>query len=747
MRPLAWAFLTCFVFCLGWSSFPACGNLESPGTEPAQEIPKESPSPEFTTPPDILSEPSALPESNQEQFAESVVLDENAAVSDSPDGSAEISTGSDGSGFTDVLADQPSWSDHADQEAPSGENSTPDSILDGPPEIAAERVADAAPSLQANSVSLIASFLQNHPQRGLMERTNTPGLWELSLVIPAGNHQLQFRLDHQTPDYGTFPSSATQWPVQGQLQNGGTPFAFSVQRTGLFLVQVHLTSGNFAILPEESPTGVRIEGVWSQQTNQQVPMVAQSNGWWQAEFSVKKGTMTWQLALQFSAGWKTYGAIYPVRGVLPQGGTLHLNGSPNVADMPHDGIYRISYRPLEHAFVLQAKPLDGAAHFALLLQDISVLANQSVKMSRIDSFLADMQRASQVPWVSGQKVLFMLRWPQAKAPVYVAGSFNQWSTSQHKMAQVSGTDLYALELSLPVGRHSYKFVDSATTPQWITDPLNPAMEYGGFGPNSVASTEGSTEAELRQHPNFFATQLNNRRTVYVYLPPNYYKNHTFYPVLYMHDGQNLFDPAAFFGGWKVDHWINTLTQQGKMQPTIVVGIANTTGRFDEYTHTQDNIQGQSVGGKAKQYADFLLREVKPWIDGQYRTLPSRRHTSTMGSSLGGLISLWLGYHHSDVFFRIGALSSTFGWGKLSANNPTLLDIAQQEPPKNLVIYVDSGSPNDNYQDTLKMRDILQKKGYQFGLHLQHWVETGAIHNEKAWHDRLFRPLEFLGSWP
>lgn len=622
----------------------------------------------------------------------------------------------------------------------------PHTVQDSSP--SPESVTDAPTSLQANSVSVIASFFQNHPQSGLMEQTQTAGQWELSAIVPAGNHQLMFRLNHQTPDYGVSPSSPSQWPVQASLVAGGTAFSFSTLRPERYHMLVDLSQATLLITREESPTAIRLESTWNQQPSSTIPLLAQTDGSFQADIPFKKGSLSWKLGLQYTTGWKTYGVSYPARGILPQGGTLVANGQSNLADISQDGTYRISYHPLYRTFVLEAKPIAVADHLATLLQDLSKIASSSAKMARVDIFISDIKLAGKLPWVAGQKLLFLLRWSQATAPVYVAGSFNQWSTTQHKMTQVTGTDLYWLELTLPVGRYAYKFVDSSTTAQWITDPGNPAFEYGTFGPNSIVNTEGSSSGELRQHPNFFATQRNNRRTLYVYLPPEYYKNLKWsYPVLYMHDGQNLFDPSAFFGGWKVDTWIDSLHKQGKIQPPIVVGIANTTERFDEYTHTQDKIQGTLVGGKAKEYADFLLREVKPWIDGTYRTLPARRHTSTMGSSLGGLVSLWLGYQYPDAFFRIGALSSTFGWGKFDANNPTLLDIVQQETRKNLVIYLDSGSPNDNYQDTLAMRNILQKKGYQFGLNLQHWVETGASHNEKAWNDRLFRPLEFLLSWP
>ena len=196
-------------------------------------------------------------------------------------------------------------------------------------------------------------------------------------------------------------------------------------------------------------------------------------------------------------------------------------------------------------------------------------------------------------------------------------------------------------------------------------------------------------------------------------------------------------------GWAADKQADKSIAAKKIREHIIVGIANTPGRMEEYTHVQDTFGGRLLGGKAEQYADFVIREVKPLIDGYYRTLPQRKMTSMMGSSLGGLLSFWFGELYPDVFFRIGALSSTFGWGKGDAKNQTILELTRKSSKRDLMIYIDSGSPRDNYQVTLQMRDILLKKGYKQNKDLFYWLEKGAVHNEKAWRVRLFRPFEYL----
>ena len=129
------------------------------------------------------------------------------------------------------------------------------------------------------------------------------------------------------------------------------------------------------------------------------------------------------------------------------------------------------------------------------------------------------------------------------------------------------------------------------------------------------------------------------RDLILYLPPSYSANpDKRYPVLYMHDGQNLFDRATSFGGveWQVDETFNKLIGEGRVQEAIVVGINNTSGRIDEYTPTQDPGYG---GGDGDSYLDFIEQDVKPYIDANYRTQVGPRTTMMLGSSLGGLIKL------------------------------------------------------------------------------------------------------------
>jgi predicted alpha/beta superfamily hydrolase len=155
-------------------------------------------------------------------------------------------------------------------------------------------------------------------------------------------------------------------------------------------------------------------------------------------------------------------------------------------------------------------------------------------------------------------------------------------------------------------------------------------------------------------------QLENQRDILVYLPPSYESESRRYPVLYLHDGQNLFDAATSFAGeWQVDETMEALSEEGL--EAVVVGIPNAgAARLDEYSPFHEENYG---GGLGDQYLAFITQAVKPLIDTDYRTLPGREHTGIMGSSMGGLISLYAFFRHPEVFGFAGALSPSFWFAK------------------------------------------------------------------------------------
>ncbi|MEO1049548.1 MAG: alpha/beta hydrolase-fold protein [Bacteroidota bacterium] len=160
---------------------------------------------------------------------------------------------------------------------------------------------------------------------------------------------------------------------------------------------------------------------------------------------------------------------------------------------------------------------------------------------------------------------------------------------------------------------------------------------------------------------FEIPQLNRERRIWIYLPPNYEQGDKRYPVVYMHDGQNLFDAkTAFAGEWGIDESMNQLFGEGQ-KSAIIVGIDNGGDRrMHEYSPW---VNSQYGGGEGEQYGKFIVETLKPYIDEHFRTLPDREHTGIMGSSMGGLISYYIGLQYQDTFSRLGIFSPSFWFGQ------------------------------------------------------------------------------------
>jgi predicted alpha/beta superfamily hydrolase len=257
-----------------------------------------------------------------------------------------------------------------------------------------------------------------------------------------------------------------------------------------------------------------------------------------------------------------------------------------------------------------------------------------------------------------------------------------------------------------------------------------------------------SSSQLRKHERFRSRFLRNQRDLVVYVPAGYDEQPARrFPVLYMHDGQNLFDPAtSFIPGmdWKVAQTADQLIAAGALQPLIVVGIYNAgKARIQEYTPSKAPRMG---GGRADQYARFLLNELIPFIQREYRVDSAARSTGIGGSSLGGLLSLYLGLKFSDVFGRIAALSPSVWWDqrillriaaalKLASRPRIWLDVGTKE-----------GAANEGPHivgDVEQFRDLLLEKGWRLGHDLHYQCVQGAGHDEAAWAQRVGPFLQFL----
>ena len=243
---------------------------------------------------------------------------------------------------------------------------------------------------------------------------------------------------------------------------------------------------------------------------------------------------------------------------------------------------------------------------------------------------------------------------------------------------------------------------------------------------------GARSSISRRRP-FVSRHLGRTLEYRVYLPPSYRENTLKrYPVLYMHDGRNLFFPEEAFLGreWQIDETLDRLDRMNLIDQVLVVGL-HTARRMDDYTRP-----GYETFGRA------LVEELKPSIDGAFRTLPGPRTTSVLGSSLGGVVSFYLAWQWPDVFGNAACLSSTFGF-----KDDLLERVRGEDGSRHLGqrFYLDSGWPRDNYEATLAMAHALKDAGLVFGRHFLHFAFPLAGHHEDAWAARSHLPIQLFAG--
>lgn len=273
------------------------------------------------------------------------------------------------------------------------------------------------------------------------------------------------------------------------------------------------------------------------------------------------------------------------------------------------------------------------------------------------------------------QVTFIVQQIPANTPasdsVFIVGSFQSWNpgSSAHKLS-IIGNGVYTITLPIS-GGIQYKY----TRGSWPTVEGN---SNGGFRPNrnrmvsagdtlrdTILTWEdlGPVGGQTTAQPNvtriagFFMPQFNRSKAVWIYLPPDYHSSQKNYPVLYMHDGQNVFDNyTSFMGEWEVDETLNRLQQDSADYGCIVVGLESGPFRVQEltpYSHPQYG------GGDGDKYIQFIIQNLKPWVDSTYRTLKSPQFTAIGGSSLGGLISFYAHQSYPQIFGKSLVFSPSY----------------------------------------------------------------------------------------
>jgi predicted alpha/beta superfamily hydrolase len=255
---------------------------------------------------------------------------------------------------------------------------------------------------------------------------------------------------------------------------------------------------------------------------------------------------------------------------------------------------------------------------------------------------------------------------------------------------------------------------------------------------------------IRVHASFPSRNVAPR-DVQVYLPPGYERETSRrYPVLYLHDGQNVFNAASVGMEWQVDETAERLIRAGRIQPLIVVAVSNTEARRDEYTPTYvERKQPDGViskgGGKAHLYGRFLIEELKPFIDRTYRTLVDAANTTLGGASLGGLVSVWLALEHPLVFGSALAVSPAIRWD----DSVLLKKIAALPQVVPVRVWVDIGllEGEEAVTGARRLRDALEEKGWRRGFDLEYLEQEGGQHDEISWGSRVEEMLSFLDNRP
>jgi predicted alpha/beta superfamily hydrolase len=326
--------------------------------------------------------------------------------------------------------------------------------------------------------------------------------------------------------------------------------------------------------------------------------------------------------------------------------------------------------------------------------------------------------------------------------IYIAGNFNGWNPGDPAYALSKNDDQkwFITSAVAPEGTQiQYKF----TRGSWATVEKGPNGEEIGnrlftYGNGDTVfitihnwaqgGVPVSTAADnvIVMDEDFEMPQFGRTRRIWLYLPPDYETSGMNYPVLYMHDGQNLFDAATSFAGeWEVDETLNELFQQG-LQVPIVVGIDNGGDyRIAEYTPWPHPIYG---GGDGDLYMEFIVETLKPYIDQNYRTFTGREHTGILGSSLGGLISHYGALKHQGVFSKAGVFSPSFWY---SDSVWSFTSEAGLQDVMRIYLMCGGAEGQGTINDMMEMQDSLLAIGFPAD-EISVKVIPGGQHNEQLW---------------
>ena len=236
---------------------------------------------------------------------------------------------------------------------------------------------------------------------------------------------------------------------------------------------------------------------------------------------------------------------------------------------------------------------------------------------------------------------------------------------------------------------------------------------------------------------FEILKLNRSRKIRIYLPKNYWESEEKYPVIYMHDGQSLFDNATSDGEeWSVDESLNQLSDSFNFN-LIVVGIDSGPKRMNEFSPWDNKKYGK---GEGEEYMEFIVNQIKPFIDSTYKTLPNRENTAIMGASMGGFISHYAIYKYPDIFSKAGLLSASYWF------SDKVYDFTLKNPiPKDSRLFLIAGK-KEGYDNVLpnyqKMFNTISRTGHS-KKSLNYIIDPEGKHNIASWKKQFVPAVKWL----
>lgn len=325
--------------------------------------------------------------------------------------------------------------------------------------------------------------------------------------------------------------------------------------------------------------------------------------------------------------------------------------------------------------------------------------------------------------------------------IFIACNCNNWNPGDTRgKFKIDSSGIYHFDIKLPEGNYEYKFTRGDWSKGESTKDGKPTsnrtlnlkadtsvdISIEGWGDDFTQLPKkhtASVQVSILDSA-FVFPQLNTKRRIWIYLPTDYYKSKKKYAVLYMHDGQNLFDAAtAGYGEWGIDECLDSLFAKGKKE-CIVIGIDNSSlRRMNEYNPNDDKKFGK---GEGNLYIDFLVNTLKPFIDSHYRTLPDKENTFIAGSSMGGLISFYAVLKYPKVFGGAGVFSPSF-WIAPGLDNELKNNAANIN--SKLFFYVGGKEGETMVHDMQRIESELKALSKSKMTEI---VDADARHNEIAW---------------